>query len=131
MVMSQLCWLFVPFWGGERPLGGEVGHLGVSCGTPATFIRWKHRVVFHNRGEQWDTPLARWAGEGKDCIKFMMQLKLRREDVIRNLFESKKQAVEKQEPNGTLRAKKARDLLPLEFGIPVAGKLPTLDIKED
>ena len=28
MVMSQLCWLSVPLLGGERPLGGEVRHLG-------------------------------------------------------------------------------------------------------
>ena len=28
-VMSQLCWLFVPFWGGEQLRGGETGHLEV------------------------------------------------------------------------------------------------------
>ena len=31
---------------------------------PNNVHSWKHEVGFHNRGVQWDTPVARWAGEG-------------------------------------------------------------------
>ena len=96
--------------------------------------RWKPKVGFHNRGVQWDTPVARWAGEGRDWITLMTQLQPRREDVIRSLLESTKQAVEKKaELNGTRPTRKPRDLPPLELelGIPVAGKRPTLEIKGD
>ena len=41
--------------------------LGIECDT-YNVRRWKHKVGFHNRGAQWDTPMARWAGEGKDWI---------------------------------------------------------------
>ena len=34
-------------------------------GTPNNVQRWKHKVGFHNRGVQLDTPMARWAGEGE------------------------------------------------------------------
>ena len=33
---------------------------------PYNVQRWKHKVGFHNRGVQRNTPMARWAGEGKD-----------------------------------------------------------------
>ena len=72
MVMSQFCWLFVPFFGGELPLGGEAVPLGAWRGTPVTY-----KVGFHNRGVQWDTPMARWAGEGNGWIKLMAQRKPR------------------------------------------------------
>ena len=76
--------------------------------------------------------MARWAGEGKDRIKLMTQKNPREEDVIRSLLESMKQAVEKtKEPNGILPTEQPRDLPPLELRIPVAGKLPTLEIKGD
>ena len=81
---------------------------------------------------QWDTPMARWAGEGNDWIKFMALSKPRREDVIRSQLESVKQAVEKKnESNGTMPSKKPRDLPHLELGTPEAGKWPTLEIKRD
>ena len=71
---------------------------------PCNVQRWKHKVGFHNRGVQRDTPMARWVGEGKYWIKLMMQLKPRREDVIRSLLESMKQAVEKKRgPTGPCR----------------------------
>ena len=63
---------------------------------PNNVQRWKHKVGFHNRGAQWDTPMARWAGEGNDWTKLMAQRQLRKEDVIRSLLESMKQAVEKK-----------------------------------
>ena len=62
--------------------------------------RWKHKFGFHNRGEQWDTPMARWAGEENDWIKLVALSKLRKEDVIRSLLESKK-----TEPKGPGRTK--------------------------
>ena len=101
MVMSQLCRFFVPIWVGERQRGGEVGRLGKWRGIPATFNGGSTKFGFHNRGVQWDAPMARWAGEGKDWIKLVAQLKPRREDVIRSLRESMKQVVAKQ--NGLQR----------------------------
>ena len=38
---------------------------------PYNVQRWKHIVKSHNRGVLWDTPMARWAGEGKDWIQLM------------------------------------------------------------
>ena len=94
--------------------------------------RWKHKFGFHNRGVQWDTPMASWAGEGNNSIKLMAQFEPRKEDVIRSLLESMKQTAEKKaEPNGTRPTKKPRDLSPLVLGIPEAGKWPTLEIKGD
>ena len=58
---------------------------------PNSVQRWKHKVGFHNRGVQWDTPMARWVGEGKDWIELMTQTRPRKEDAIRNLLESMKQ----------------------------------------
>ena len=28
--------------------------------------RWRHKWGFHTRGVMWDTPLAKWAGNGDD-----------------------------------------------------------------
>ena len=118
--------------GGELPLGGEAEPLGVWRGTPYNVQRWKHKIEFHNRGVQWDTPMARWAGEENDWIKLLAQRKPRKEDVIRSLLESMKQAVEKKaQPNGTRRIKKPKDLPPLVLDIPEAGQRPTLEIKGD
>ena len=124
VLRSILGWRTTAWWRSRAPWGimWDTGNVQ----------RWKHRVVFHNRGEQWDTPLARWAGEGKDWIKLMAQTQFRREDVFLSLFESMKQAVEKKkEPNGTRPTKKPRDLRPLELGIPEARQCPTLEIKGD
>ena len=67
---------------------------------PFYMQRWKHKVGFHNRGVQLDTPVARWAGEENGWIKLMAQRKPRKTIVIRSLFESLKEAVEKKaEPN--------------------------------
>ena len=131
MVMSQLCWLFVPFLGGELPLGGEACLLGYGEG-PCNVQRCKHKVGFHNRGAQWDTPMARWAGKGNDWIKFMAQRKPRMEDEIRSMLEFMKEAVEKKtEPNGTRPTKKPRDLPlpPLELEKLEAGELADSEIK--
>ena len=74
---------------------------------PCNVQRWKHRIGFHNRGVQWDTPMSRRAVEGNDCLKLTAQLKPRKEDVIRSLLESIERAVEKKtEPNGTRPTKK-------------------------
>ena len=43
-----------------------------------------------------DTPMARWADEGKDWIQLRVHSHLRREDVFRHLFESMKQPVDKK-----------------------------------
>ena len=97
-VMSHLCGLFVP-WRGERPRGGEAWLPVVWHGTLLTLhdvTRWKHEVGFHNRGIQWDTPMARWAGEGNDWIKLMAQRQPRKEDVIHSLLASMRQAVDKK-----------------------------------
>ena len=110
----------------EKPV--LLGH-GVG---PFNVPRWMHKVGFHNRGVQWDTPMASWAGEWNDSMKLMTQRKPRKEDVIRSLLDSKKLAVEKKtETNGTRPTKKPRDLHPLELDIPEAGQRSTLEIKGD
>ena len=99
---------------------------------PTNVTRWKRKVGFHNRGIQWDTPMARWAGEGNDWIKLMAQRQPREEDVIHFLFASMRQAVEKKtKPNETRRAKKPTELPPLKLEIPEEGKTLTLQIKGD
>ena len=32
---------------------------------------WKHKWCFHNRGVVWDTPVAKWAGEGREWVQEM------------------------------------------------------------
>ena len=81
---------------------------------------------------QWDTPMARWAGEGKDWIQLMTQTQLRKEDVIRNLLESMKQPGDKKkESKGSLPTTKPRDLPLLDLGTLVPGEKLTLEIKGD
>ena len=41
------------------------------------------RIWIHNRGVQWDTPMSRWAGEGKDRIQLMVQCPLLKEGAVR------------------------------------------------
>ena len=115
METSLLCW---PSWG--------------KAWDPNNVQRWKHKVGFHNRGVQWDTPMARWASEGKDWIELMAQTRPRKVDVIRNLPESMKQPVEmKKESKGPVPTKKPRDLPPLDLGTLVPGETTTLEIKGD
>ena len=66
-------------------------------GTRTMFKDWKHKVGFQNRGVQWDTPMARWAGEGKDWTELMTPL----------LGTCQR----------TCATKKRRDLTPLSLGI--------------
>ena len=64
---SILVWRTTPWWRSRS-----------SCGMawdPYNVQRWKHKVGFHNRGVQGDTPMFRWAGEGNDWIKLMAQQK--------------------------------------------------------
>ena len=68
---------------------------------PYNVQRWKHNVGFHNRGVQWDTSMAKWAGEGKDWIKFMAQTQLRKEDIFSELARICETA--SGEENGTQR----------------------------
>ena len=42
---------------------------------PYNVQRWKRTVGLHNRGAQWDTPMARWAGEERDWIKLVAPIK--------------------------------------------------------
>ena len=89
---------------------------------PTNVTRWKHDVGFHKRGTQWDSPMARWAGEGNDWMKLVAQQHPRKEDVIHSLFASMRQAVEKKT--------KANETS-LELEIPEEGKKRTLEIKGD
>ena len=77
---SMLGWRTTAWWKSGAPWG--------MAWDPPNVTRWKHEVGFHNRGIQWDTPMARWAGEGKDWIKLMAQRQLRKEYVIHILLES-------------------------------------------
>ena len=80
---------------------------------------------------QWDTPMARWTGEGKDWVQLMTQTQLRKEDVIRNLLESMKQpADKKKESEGSVLDKEIKGYC-LDLGTPVPGESPTLEIKGD
>ena len=116
---SILEWRTTAWWR-SRSFGGMAWD-------PNNVQRWKHKVGFHNRRIQWDTPMARWAGEGNEWIQPMTQTKPRREDVIRNLLESTKQPVDKKkESKGHVPTKKPRDLPSLDLGTPVPGKRPTL-----
>ena len=65
------------FPGGERLHGGEVDPRGMAW-DPNNVQRWKHKVGFHNRGVQCDTPMARWAGERKDWIELMTKTRPQR-----------------------------------------------------
>ena len=126
--MSQLCWLFVPFWSGELPLGGEAEPLGRMAWDPYNVQRWKHKFGFHNRGVQWDTPMARWAGEGNDWSKLMAQKKTRKENVFlqpARIYETD------GGPNGARPIKKPRGLPPYVLSIPQAGQRPSLEITGD
>ena len=78
---------------------------------PTYVTRWKHKVGFNNREIQWDTPMARWAGERNDWIKLMAQQQLRKKDVIHSLLTSLRQTVEKKiKANETRPAKKTKEL---------------------
>ena len=44
--MSQLRWLFVPFWGGERQHGGETEPLWAWRGTPTTYRGGSRKLGF-------------------------------------------------------------------------------------
>ena len=62
-----------------------------SCGMawdPTNVTRCKHKVGLHNRDIQWDTPMARWAGEGHGWIKIMAQRQPRKEDVLFTVYSS-------------------------------------------
>ena len=81
---------------------------------PTNVTRGKHDVGSHNRGTQWDSPMARRAGEGNDWMKLVAQQHSQKEDVIHSLFASMRQAVEKKtKANETRPAKKPRELRPL------------------
>ena len=40
---------------------------------PINVSRWKHKWCFHNVGVVWDTPMARWAGDGRDSAQEMFK----------------------------------------------------------
>ena len=56
--------------------------------------------------------MARWAGEGNDCMKLGAQNNPHKKHVIRSLLETLKHAAD---PSGTRPIKKPRDLLPLHL----------------
>ena len=74
------------------------------------------------------TKLVSTTGEGNDWIKLMALRQPRKEDVIRSLLKSMKQAVENTGPG---RQKKPRALPPLELETLEAGKMLTLEIRVD
>ena len=85
---------------------------------PYTVQMWKHKIGFHSRIVQWDTPMARWAGEGNDWKKLMVQRKPRRENVIQSLLESMKQTVGKKTEPDRLRNQGTCAPLNLEYRRP-------------
>ena len=72
------------------------------------------------------------AGEGKDFVQLMMQTRPQKEDVVRNLFQSMKQPVDKRkESKGSERTIKPWDLPPFDLETPLPGESLTLEIHED
>ena len=99
---------------------------------PTNATRWKHKFGFQNRGIQWDTPVSKWAGEGKDWIQLMAQGPPCKEDVTHCLLASMRQAVEKRtKTGGSELTKKPRELAPLVLEIPVEDKRLMLEIRGD
>lgn len=49
---------------------------------PANVLKWEHRWGQHNRGVVWDTPFARWAGEGEDWTQKTTHEEVAREDFV-------------------------------------------------
>ena len=62
-----------PILGGKRPRDGEAGPPGAWHGTRLRSRVGSMKVGFHNRGIQWDPPMAKWAGEGHDLTKLTAQ----------------------------------------------------------
>ena len=87
---------------------------------PTTVTRWERKV---GRGTQWDTPMARWPGEGHDWIILMTQRQPRKEDDMPWKRRSRQ--------NETRQAKKQREVPPLELEIPAEGKKLILEIQGD
>ena len=62
-VMSILCWLFVPFWSGERQHGGETEPFGAWRGTPTTDRGGSTKLGFiteeYSGAHRWRDGLAR------------------------------------------------------------------------
>ena len=86
---------------------------------PANATRWKHKFGFHNRGVQWDTPMSKWAGEGKDWIQLMAQGPGCKDEVTFQMLTMMRQPAEKDtqkgEGEGFLKEKARKlDLLVLD-----------------
>ena len=44
--------------------------------------KWKHQWVFCNTCVVWDTPMAKWASEGKDWVQEMAMHQPKKDEVI-------------------------------------------------
>ena len=71
---------------------------------PTNVTRWRHLFGFHNRGTQWDTPMAKLAGEENDWVQLMARGPPRKEDVTISLLASMRQATKKRTEKGGGRA---------------------------
>ena len=112
----QLCWLFAPFWGGER-LRGEVNPLGVCCGTPTRSRDGSRKFGFTTEGSVGPTEGEMgWRGEGLDTTHDP---------------NTTSQGTCHWEPKGSVPTKRPRDLPPFDLGTPVPREKPTLLIKGD
>ena len=67
---------------------------------PANVTRWKHKFGFHNKGVQWDTPMLKSAGEGKDWIQLMARGPPCKEDVTISLLKKTRQPTETKPQKG-------------------------------
>ena len=70
---------------------------------PTNVTRWMHKFGFFNRGVQWDTPMSKCAGEGKNWTQLMARVPHRKENVTFSLLASIRHATEKR--TGKKRAK--------------------------
>ena len=63
---------------------------------PTNVTRSMHKLRFHSRGVQWDSPMSKWSGEGDDWIQLISQGPRRKADVTISLLTTMRQAAEKQ-----------------------------------
>ena len=99
---------------------------------PTNVTRRKHKLELHNRRIQWDTPIAKWAGEANDWIQVVTRGPLRKEDVTVRLLKTMRHAAGKRKDKKSgLPTKKPRDPDPLILEEPAKNKKFILQMRGD
>ena len=99
---------------------------------PTNVTRRKHKLELHNRRIQWDTPIAKWAGEANDWIQVVTRGPLRKEDVTVRLHATMRHvAGHRKDKKSGLPTKKPRDPDPLILEEPAENKKIILEMRGD